>query len=404
MWNSFLEHLRSDNGDLSAYWMSYIDMVENIILGLLRGSREGNWNLHLNAVGCMIPWCFAYDKVNYARYLSAYYAEMTNLSEKKPDVYDAFQAGQFSVQMSCSNPFGKIPVDQTTEATVNKDTQTPGGTIRFSLKPGAIKRYYLTAEYRSAFLGQLKNIVQEKGSKHQHPELQETRIKKTEETVSGVIQLIQGWINPFAEKQDLVSVSTARTAPTDIVSDLMKAEKIGKQCYSIFKNERLEKDPPTKKFHDAITTNKLKTFSNLIKKTVVKSAGRVIILKADRSLFGRIIVMAQGRNLKMDDILSHPLGPLPWSLSTPDGLLRKTNKSSLATTLQKNVEVAQQLPGNSVSVVDGMNLVQRIQGDQATFGDVAVTVLLMALQEGRQSKRIDVVFDTYQENSIKNSE
>ena len=88
----------------------------------------------------------------------------------------------------------------------------------------------------------------------------------------------------------------------------------------------------------------------------------------------------------MDDILSHPLGPLPWSLSTPDGLLRKTNKSSLATTLQKNVEVAQQLPGNSVSVVDGMNLVQRIQGDQATFGDVAVTVLLMALQEGRQSK------------------
>ena len=33
-----------------------------------------------------------------------------------------------------------------------------------------------------------------------------------------------------------------------------------------------------------------------------------------------------------------------------------------------------------------------------------VTVLLMALQEGRQSKGIDVVFDTYQENSIKNSE
>ena len=196
--------------------------------------------------------------------------------------------------MSCSNPFEKIPVDQTTEATVNKDTQTPGGTVRFSLKPGAIKRYYLTAEYRSAFLGQLRNIVQEKGSKHQHPELQETRIKKTEETVSGVIKLIQGWINPFADKQDLVSVSTARTAHTDIVSDLMKADKIGKQCYSIFKNERLEKDPPTKKFHDAIATNKLKTFSNLIKKTAVKSAWRVIILKADRSLFGRIIVMAQG--------------------------------------------------------------------------------------------------------------
>ena len=67
-------------------------------------------------------------------------------------------------------------------------------------------------------------------------------------------------------------------------------------------------------------------------------------LKADRSLFGCIIVMAQGRDLKMENILSHPLGPIPWALSTPDGLLRKTNKASLATTLQKNVAVADQLP------------------------------------------------------------
>lgn len=78
---------------------------------------------------------------------------MTNLSEEKPYVYEAFQAGQFSVQMSSSNPFGRIPVDETTEVTVNKDTQTPGGTTRFSLKAGAIKRYYLTAEHRSVFLG-----------------------------------------------------------------------------------------------------------------------------------------------------------------------------------------------------------------------------------------------------------
>ena len=84
--------------------MSYIDLVENVVLGLLRSSREGNWNLHLNAIRSMIPWCFAYDKVNYARYLTAYYAEMTNLQETNPDVYEAFEAGQFSVQLSCFNP------------------------------------------------------------------------------------------------------------------------------------------------------------------------------------------------------------------------------------------------------------------------------------------------------------
>ena len=78
----------------------------------------------------------------------------------------------------------------------------------------------------------------------------------------------------------------------------------------------------------------------------MKSSGRVAILKADRSPFGRIIVMAQGSNLKMEDILSHPLVPLPWALSTPDGLLRKTNKAALPTSLQSNVAPIEQLPDN----------------------------------------------------------
>ena len=246
--------------------------------------------------------------------------------------------------------------------------------------------------------------MQGQKAKLHHSDLQQTRIKRDEEAVSAVVHLIQGWVNPFAEKQVLISISTARTAPRDIASDLMKAHEIGEQCYSAFKCQRLDSDPPTKKFHDPLVTNKLKTFNNLCKKKEVKSSGRVIILKADRSLFGRIIVMAQGHNLRMEDILSHPLGPLPWALSTPDGLLRKTDKASLAATLQKGIAAVDHLPQNTASVVDGMNLVQRIKGDQATFGDVAATVFSMALNEGRQSNRIDVVFDTYQENSIKNSE
>ena len=140
--------------------MSYIDMVEGIPLGLLRACHEGNWNLHLHAVRSLIPWCFAYDKLNYARYMSPYCARMTNLPEKNPRVYESFNAGQFSVQMSKNNPFGRIPVDRATKVTVNKDTQTPGCTARFSLKSGFIKRYYITSKYCRAFLGQLRDMVQ----------------------------------------------------------------------------------------------------------------------------------------------------------------------------------------------------------------------------------------------------
>ena len=286
--------------------------------------------------------------------------------------------------------------------TVNKDTQTPGGTARFSLKAASVKRYYLTAEHHSAFLGQLRELVQGNNTKLYHAELQQPRMQKDEKAVSAVVDLIQGWINPFAEKQDLVCISTAKATPKDITSDLMKAFEIGEQCYATFKSDRPEKDPPAKQFHDT-KTNRLKTFSSMCKKKEVKSSGRAIILKTDRSLFGCIIVMAQACSLVMEDILCHPLGPLPWALSTPEGLLRKTNKASLATLLQRNVTTAEQLPENCASVADGMCLVQQVKGDQATFGDIAATVLSMALNEGGKSNRIDV-FDTYRENFIKNSE
>ncbi len=91
----FLDIQRSGaNGEMAEFWMSYVDMVE-ILLGLLRASREGNWMLHLGAIRAMLPWVFAYDKINYARYLPVYYAQMTQLHTSHPAVYNHFMNGSF---------------------------------------------------------------------------------------------------------------------------------------------------------------------------------------------------------------------------------------------------------------------------------------------------------------------
>ena len=50
-------------------------------------------------------------------------------------------------------------VYQTMEENVNKDTQAAGGTIGFSLKPGAVTTHYLTAEHRSMCLRQLRHLI-----------------------------------------------------------------------------------------------------------------------------------------------------------------------------------------------------------------------------------------------------
>ena len=42
---------------------------------------------------------------------------------------------------------------------VSKDTQTAGGTKGFSLKAGAVSKYYIVAEYCSTFLNHLKEML-----------------------------------------------------------------------------------------------------------------------------------------------------------------------------------------------------------------------------------------------------
>ena len=48
---------------------------------------------------------------------------MIRLPDTHPSVHTFLENGGFAVQMSASNPFGSIPVDQAMEETINKDTR-----------------------------------------------------------------------------------------------------------------------------------------------------------------------------------------------------------------------------------------------------------------------------------------
>ena len=54
-----------------------------------------------------------------------------------------------------------------------------------------------------------------------------------------------------------------------------------------------------------------------------KGPAKEIVLKADRALFAQMIVIGEVRQVSIKEVLSHPLGPLPWSLAASDGSLRK---------------------------------------------------------------------------------
>ena len=123
-----------------------------LLLKFIRATREANWTLHLECVKEMLPWVFAYDRVNYCRYLCVYFLDMTVLSSTHPEAHKLLQDGEFAVQRSTEASFSQVAVDQAVEQTVNRDMKTAGEIIGFSLNPGARK----TAIRNISFWGPLR--------------------------------------------------------------------------------------------------------------------------------------------------------------------------------------------------------------------------------------------------------
>ena len=114
----------------------------------------------------------------------------------------------------------------------------------------------------------------------------------------------------------------------------------------------------------------------MTKKVKVKAGDeKSITVHADKDLFGRLMIVANARQINLMEVLSYELSPIPCSLSHQDGNLRKNTKSHLAGIIEKLVTVVNQLqpsPENTVYILDGMAVIQMIKsGHTETFGELA---------------------------------
>ena len=120
-------------------------------------------------------------------------------------------------------------------------------------------------------------------------------------------------------------------------------------------------------------------------------------LRADLNLFARMIIIAESRNLQMQDVLKHPLGPLAATLACTNGFPRKTNKAQFGKELEKLIQPTGEIEKPSSYLIDGMALVQKVNVDYLSFGKIANTTLSRVFLEDEGIDRKDVVFKWYKE-------
>ena len=231
-------------------------------------------------------------------------------------------------------------------------------------------------------------------------ELQTSRMKFDEEAVQNCYNIIKQWQPIFSSSDAIVSLSSGVNASEEVQRDLLKAESIGKTKSEEFINNRIKKNDIG--FYDVIKKNNLKTFSTMkqVKKMTVN--GKDVVIQADRSFFARILVIQEKRSISTRELLQYSLGPIAWSLATPDGNIYKSVKSKLLNALEDKIQVLDTVPPKTARVYDGMCLIQQLPSGLETFGALSEYVLKRITTN--DSPHVFFVTDQYWKQSIKSCE
>ena len=337
------------------------------------------------------------DQPNYAKRLSVHYRDMCVLQSTHPSVYKYFSNGCFVVHKT-TKLFSSIALSHCHEQ-VNAVVKGEGGAVGLTENPAALRRWMVAGPELSRMLQEFEggnSLTEENVTHHeQKPAVQNAFFKDVLNTVSSHEELG----NPFLEEgENLMAIHTNDA----VIRTVRDARKIGEEQFNLFIKDRLiDRSKPVT---CPLKKNNLPTLSTPNKKIVSKDKAKVEILKEDCSLFSRLYIACQIRDENLEDFFKYENQPWPPSLSQL-GQLRGGQKADLLKCLPSTSAHIVPQPVVDAVILDGAVIIQMLQPKTVrTFDEYFTTVFTpYILKQLETAKRVDLVWDVYQDDSLKRS-
>ncbi len=374
------------------FWFMTLDL-ELTILVLVRAFRQGKLQM-LNAVLTDLSrWFDALDHSHYARWLPVQIRDFNNMPAS---LKEEFESGKFVIHKT-TNPFSGIAVDQAHEQH-NKLVKGQGGAIGLTENQGALLKWTVAGPEIARVIQEFEDTISTSVRKDspKHHEQNAAFQKRFSQDVRSMVSTITGFSNPFAEDTtDLYVLDTKDIMEKEIVDTVYKIEAAGHQHFDTFIKDRLVEC--TIPLMDVIKKNKFPLFSRPVQKESSPSKMQVSSLKQNVALFSQLYIGCQTRGGNLEDFFTHENQPYPPALSK-FGQLRACTKADLLKCLEydeKNFT-----PPVDSTIVDGAAMVNASKPDKCTtFEDYSNTIFIPKLK--RLPGRVDVVWDRYQQHSLK---
>ncbi|KAJ8677787.1 hypothetical protein QAD02_013574 [Eretmocerus hayati] len=318
--------LKGSHGKTAQYYMLYVKLVQYYLI-LKRSVCTSNFELFKYILPKINNLFFTFNHQNYARYLVVYSNNLMRIDETHPGLREQFEKGSLGIRRT-GKPFSKQPIDLTLEQTINADAESKlTGIINSSNSISARQRWCKFHSIKMAIISHVMEVTGLRKKQDVTADLQPSRIKRYSEQLSRFIEQIRQNINPFAnhlQKDKLYNISSGQSANEKVTDFLLSVENFGQELRENFTEESADDES---RLERAINRVKIQTFATAVKKTV-KIAGKLVEVKIQRDLFGRLLAISLKKNLDFRKVLTHPLTPVPLSLCHMDGAIFTKKKAA----------------------------------------------------------------------------
>ncbi len=371
--------------------------MELRVFMLIRSFRESNFDLYREAISELIPFFFANNNVNYARWLPIHLRDMMSIEQKHPDVAREFFNGHFVVHKS-PRQFSALAIDQAHEQN-NAIIKGDGGAIGLTEDPSALRRWMVAGPEVSRLVAAYEAASSTKDATitSSHHEQKLGTQKLFFEKVEGLSKVLQEMGNPFQEETcDLLTLDTKDFADPSSAKAVTSHHEKGKQQYQAFM-EGMQNDTECT-FYKPIKKNKVAYF----RQEHVASSSKDKELKENCQLFSRLFISCQSRQCDLEEFFMYENQPLSASLSD-NGKLHACQKSQLVDILAAPALTEDTEPEADVLIIDGSALINGIPPRTSkTFENYAREDILPRVAfYCSKFQRIDVIFDIYRKSSLK---
>ena len=241
----------------------------------------------------MLSWLTIYDHTKYARWGPVYLADMKLLEMTAPQVYAEFMQGNF-VMKRTKRRFNQVPADQATEWIMQN------GIIGITRNAQSRDKLCVTWAEHSRISQDMRYLFnledEEEEATFTRSDSLPSQVKRDADDVKKLITQLtrldvfrvntalreeeDGDMDSISDDIPLLSLASKDSAPTDVVSDRLRAEEQRKlHVITNVKQRLIEK---TVGFHDVLKKHRSKTFATLYKATVSTKHNVQKTVKADR--------------------------------------------------------------------------------------------------------------------------